>query len=92
MGTIEDFKAQQMAMRMIKTHQSNNIEICKNNINNFAQILESRGISPFDCSKEMARKLKGTVSTKELKRLLEVNDQLILWTKVLNILKKHQTV
>lgn len=89
MKTFDDFRAQREADKILKKHKERSLEFCKNNIHDLAGILNQYGISPYDCTNEMRRKLSGKHSAEILKIVLSVNDQLIHWTKVLNIIKKN---
>jgi hypothetical protein len=92
MKTFDDFRAQREADKIIKKYKERSLEFCKNNIHDLAGILNQYDISPYDCTNEMRRKLSGKYSAKTLKVVLSVNDQLIHWTKVLNIIKKQPSV
>jgi len=92
MKTFDDFRAQREADKIIKKYKERSLEFCKNNIHDLAGILDQYGISPFDCTNTMRKKLKDKYSKDILKLVLGANDQLIHWTKVLNIIKKKPTM
>lgn len=92
MKKLDDFRAQREADKILKKYGNKSLEFCKNNIHDLAGILNQYDISPFDCTNEMRRKLQGKHSQETLKIVLSVNDQLIHWTKVLNIIKKKPTM
>ena len=90
MKLLDDYKANIDANTVLKIYGDGSMNFCKNNIQDLAEILNKNGISPFHCIKEMKRKLKGKVSADVLKSVLKANNQLIHWTKILNILKKRK--
>lgn len=92
MKTLADFRAQHEADKILKKCGNRSLELCKNNIHDLVGILEQYGISPYDCTNEMRRKLQGKHSQETLKIVLGANDQLIHWTKVLNIIRKKPTM
>lgn len=92
MKTFDDFRAQRKAENIQKKYGNKSLEFCKNNIHDLAGILDQYGITPFDCTNTMRKKLKDKYSKDILKLVLGANDQLIHWTKVLNIIKKKPTM
>jgi len=92
MKTFDDYRAQREADKVSKHYGLRAIEYCKNNIHDLAGVLDQYGISPFDCTNTMRKKLQGKYSKKILKIVLGANDQLIHWTKVLNIIRKKPTM
>lgn len=92
MKTFDDFRAQRKAENIQKKYGNRSLELCKNNIHDLVGILEQYGISPFDCTNTMRKKLQGKYSKEILKIVLGANDQLIHWTKVLNIIRKKPLV
>ena len=92
MKTFDDYKAGIDANTVLRIYGEGSMNFCKSNIQELAEILNKNDISPFHCIKEMKRKLKGKVSADILKRVLKVNNQLIHWTKILNILKKRKGI
>jgi hypothetical protein len=90
MKSLDDYKADREANIVLQRYGEGSIEYCKNTIQDLAEILNKNGISPFDCTKEMKKKLQNKVSADVLKSVLKVNDQLIHWAKILNILKKRK--
>jgi cyanate lyase len=93
MKKLDNFKAEILAESILKAYKEKSIEFCKSNMNTYADILNSAGLSPFDCTTTMKRILKSKNMDKEkVNNLLKINDQLILYTKVLNILKSKPTM
>ena len=92
MKTFDDFRAQRKAENIHKKYGNKYLEFCKNNIHDLAGILDQYGITPFDCTNTMRKKLQGKYSKEILKIVLGANDQLIHWTKVLNIIRKKPSV
>lgn len=92
MKKLDDFRAQREADKILKKYGNKSLEFCKNNIHDLAGILNQYGITPFDCTNTMRKKLQGKYSKEILKIVLGANDQLIHWTKILNIIRKKPSV
>ena len=91
MRTLDDYKAEINADKVLKKYNNRAIDYCKNNIQSYAEMLNDVGLSPFDCTNTMRKILaQKKMKQSEIKRLLAINDNLILWTKILNIIKKQQ--
>ena len=93
MKSFDDFKAEINAGKVLKKFGNKSIDYCKGNMQDYAEMLNDAGLSPFDCTKTMRKVLEQRkIDRSEIKRLLTINDNLILWTKTLNIVKRQPSV
>lgn len=93
MKTFDDFKAEMNASKVLRKCGNRAIDYCKNNMQDYAEMLNDAGLFPFDCTKTMRKVLEQRkIDKSEIKRLLAINDNLILWTKTLNIIKNQPSV